>query len=69
MSSSDDNTDNIIKTFQLLSPSFDLHLTVVSGREMLGQEAVVAEQRTSLDIIFPVNKSRVALVAAEALVL
>ena len=36
---------------------------------MLGQEAVIAEQFTSLVIIFLINKSRVALVAGEALVM
>ena len=36
---------------------------------MLGQEAVVAEQLTSLVIIFLVDKSRVALVAGEALIM
>ena len=36
---------------------------------MLGQEAVVAEQLASLVIIFLVYKSRVALVAGEALVM
>ena len=36
---------------------------------MLGQEAVIAEQLTSLVIIFLINKSRVALVAGEALVM
>ena len=36
---------------------------------MLGQEAVVAEQFASLVIIFLVDKSRVALVAGEALVM
>merc|ERR1719341_2670975 len=36
---------------------------------MLGQEAVIAKQLASLIIIFLIDKSRVALVAGEALVM
>ena len=65
----DEDPKYFIQINEILTPALDLHLTVVAGRIMLGQEAVLAEQLTSLVIIFLINKSRVALVAAEALVM
>ena len=50
------------------TPSLKLNLTVEAGWVILRQEAVVAEQFAALFVILLVYKSRVALVAAEALI-
>ena len=65
----DDDRKCLIRINKILTSTLDLHLAVVAGRVMLGQEAVVTEQLASLVVIFLVDKSRVALVAGEALVM
>jgi len=57
---------DMLKT--ILTPALDLHPAVKTSWVMLCQETVVAEQFATLVVILLVNKSRVALVAAEALV-
>ena len=52
----------------VLTPSLKLNLTVEAGWVILRQKAVVAEQFAALFVILLVNKSRVALVAAETLI-
>ena len=51
----------------ILTLALDFPPTVKTGWVMLSQETVVAEQFATLVVILLVNKSRIALVAAEAL--